>query len=387
MPKPETGTALERATKETSRPNCGAMEESVTQNNIIVIGAGVIGLSTARLLQDAYSTSQITIVAAEFPGDPDPSADFASVWAGAHYRPIAGSTDQLRMEAILAQRTAEVMKRIARETPEAGVEVLPGIEYLEDPPPENLGLKTGDIYAGIGDDFVVLKQGELPETVRWGCKYMTYSINVPMYCSWLLEKFQSGGGKCIRQRLSCAQQAFEVFQEHALKKVSLVVNCSGRNFDLDSKMDIIRGQTVLVEQEYTATVTRQAKDGSWSFLIPRPRGGGTIVGGTKEVGDQETNARPETTQKLLQQAVQDFPDFVQSVRDFKVVKVNVGRRPWREGGTRLAIEPLDGDRQIIHGYGLGGRGYELSWAVAERLLQMVESAHVQGDQSLLPASL
>ena len=114
-----------------------------------------------------------------------------------------------------------------------------------------------------------------------------------------------------------------------------MVNCSGRNFDKDPKVKIIRGQTVLVQQQYRKTVTRQSSDGSWSFLIPRPSGGGTIVGGSKEVGDFETRARPETRNALLRQAVKNFPDFVADITDFVVVQDNVGRRPWREGGLRI----------------------------------------------------
>lgn len=347
---------------------------SASTEPIIVIGAGVIGLSCATLLQSRYPKATITIIAAEFPNTTTPSADYASAWAGAHYRPIPQSTPQLRDEAQLAFHTAEVMKRIARDSPEAGVAVMQGIEFLESPAEDVLNLRKGDLYAGRGDRFRILEKSELPDGVQWGCDYQTYTVNVQIYCDWLLGRFIARGGRVLQRRLSNATEAFGFGQGNGKGNVRIVVNCSGRNFDRDPKMKIIRGQTVLVKQQYHQTITRQNRDGSWTFLIPRPKGGGTIVGGTKEIGDHHEKARPETRSKLLQQSVEAFPDFVDSIEKFEVVKDNVGRRPWREGGIRVEIESIDRDRRIVHGYGAGGRGYELSWGVAERIVELIRSS-------------
>jgi FAD dependent oxidoreductase len=167
----------------------------------------------------------------------------------------------------------------------------------------------------------------------------------------------------------------------AVEGVETVVNCSGTNFGRDDKMRIVRGQTVLVRNPYHRTVTRQYADGRWATLIPRPGGGGTIVGVSKEVDDEEEGPRLETRQLLLEQSVECFPDFVQRLEDFDVVCDNVGRRPFREGGLRMEVEEVEeaeqvqyGCKRVVHGYGAGGRGYELSWAVAERLVELLCSA-------------
>ena len=289
-------------------------------------------------------------------------------------------------EAKLAKETAEVMKRIAKEMPDAGVQILQGEEYLESPSSENLMLKAGEVYAGSGDGFRILQRNELPIDVEWGCEYTTYCINVPVYCSWLLDGFLDGGGQLVRTKIDCAEDAFDIVKLHKSGQVTTVVNCSGRNFDLDPKTRIIRGQTVLVRQSYHKTVTRQNRDGSWAFLIPRPRGG-TIVGGSKELDDKEADARPQTTQRLLEQAAEYFPDFVKSVGRFDVAKVNVGRRPWREGGMRIEVEHLSGGRRIIHGYGAGGRGYELSYGVAQTLNELVRTSERAGTQQQIRSLL
>ena len=339
---------------------------------IVVIGAGVFGLSTAITLQERLPAHSIIVIAVELPTDTSYTADYASMWAGAHYRPIPRSTRQLEDEAQLATTTAEMMRSIAKNAPEAGVAAMPGVEYLEEPPDENLKMKTGDVYAGLGDEFRVLHKSELPAGVKWGCEYQTYCVNVPVYCRWMIRKFQGQGGRILRHRLEEPEAAFEVAQKLDLKGAAIVINCSGRNFDRDPKMKIIRGQTILVQQQYHKTVTRQNSDGSWSFLIPRPNGGGTIVGGSKEVGDFETSARPETRRALLRQAVKNFPDFVADTTNFAILQDNVGRRPWREGGLRIEPEVAVDGRVIVHGYGAGGRGYELSWGAATKIVDLVE---------------
>ena len=344
---------------------------------IVVIGAGVLGLSMCTLLQSRLPARPVTLLAAELPStsshsSPSYTPSYASAWAGAHYRPISPSTPQLHTEFKLAQRTFEVMKRIASEKPKAGVKLMQGVEYLDRPGEGELEMKDGDVYAGAEDGFRVLQKSELMEGVKWGCEYGTYCINVPVYCGYLLKEFQAKGGRIVSRRIGNVKQAFVLNEDEIGGEVSTVVNCSGTNFGKDPKVQLIRGQTVLVKNPYHRTVTRQYADGRWATLIPRPLDGGTIVGVSKEIGDEEETARPETRQLLLKQSIECFPDFVEKLEDFEVISDNVGRRPFREGGLRMEVEELDdGRKRIVHGYGAGGRGYELSWAIAERLVELL----------------
>lgn len=269
------------------------------------------------------------------------------------------------------------------------MKLVTGVEYLDRPGEGELGMRDGDVYAGIGDGFRVLKregEGGWMEGVRWGCEYGTYCVNVPVYCGWLMRGFEGRGGKILKRGIGGAMEAFDVDRSNGVGgEASTVVNCSGTNFGQDPKVKIIRGQTVLVKNPYHRTVTRQYADGRWATLIPRPLDGGTIVGVSKEISDAEEKARPETRQLLLEQSVECFPDFVQKVEDFEVICDNVGRRPFREGGLRMEVEELeDGRKRIVHGYGAGGRGYELSWTVAERLVELVSSAGSVKAENMVP---
>ena len=341
---------------------------------VIVIGAGVIGLSVAyRVLTDDPSI-HVAVIASELPSDPSArnTADYASMWAGAHHRPIPGAAPQLKDEAAMALDTAAVMKSLARETSQCGVQVIPAVEYVERPTEAELSLEPDVPYVWEGDDFRVLPRDKLPRGVEWGCAYETYCVNPHVYCGWFLKEIRRMGAQVVRHRLSSVKDAFKLSRQLGSSKPTVVVNCSGRGIDFDSKVGIIRGQTILVRQQRHQTVTRQCADGSWAFLIPRPANGGTIVGGTKEPGDWEAGARTTTQERLLATAATLFPDFVSNPNAFDVIGVNVGRRPSREGGMRIETEPAGAGQYIVHAYGAGGRGYELSWGVAARVAPMVK---------------
>lgn len=129
------------------------------------------------------------------------------------------------------------------------------------------------------------------------------------------------------------------------------------------------------------------------------------MGGTKEVDDLELAPRRATRELLLRQFAATHPPTLtsgavtgaavsgdeaipSSARDalvraqadgmdgnrvgFSVIADIVGWRPTRKGGMRLETERLgNGSGVVVHAYGLGGRGYELSWGVAEEVLHHV----------------
>lgn len=134
------------------------------------------------------------------------------------------------------------------------------------------------------------------------------------------------------------------------------------------------------------TVTKQNKDGTWSFLIPRFFNGGTIVGGTKEPGDWRSTPCMRTRQKLLENGLEieplahgdSRPTPKKTIDEIGVISDVVGRRPTRQGGMRIEVEKrtvaqhLNGsvNRSVIHAYGAGGRGYEISWGVANEVVTL-----------------
>jgi len=118
-----------------------------------------------------------------------------------------------------------------------------------------------------------------------------------------------------------------------------------------------------------------------TFNVSRNFEGGTIIGGTKIPDDWNPNPSLELREKLLSNFAVMYPDILGPEGKFTVIRDIVGRRPTRKGGMRLEKEVARGNRCIVHAYGLGGRGYELSWGVADKVAKLV-AEHLESTGSI-----
>lgn len=75
----------------------------------------------------------------------------------------------------------------------------------------------------------------------------------------------------------------------------------------------------------------------------------------------------------MQRAVEFNPALGngKGVEGLEVIRHVVGLRPSRKGGVRLEKEIL-GDMIVVHNYGHGGYGYQVSYACAEDVVELVE---------------
>ncbi|RYP63740.1 hypothetical protein DL769_006867 [Monosporascus sp. CRB-8-3] len=335
-------------------------------SHVVVLGAGVIGLSSALLIQG--QGHQVTILARDFPGpfetiDPKTQINYTSPWGGAHNRMVPPTNAVEEREHAISIATFRRMRALHDRHPEAGLSFMKGIEYLEAPGPQYLAI-TEEIAKEMGmERFRLLKPEELPEKVKWGCEYDTWCVNPVVYCSFLLRRFVFAGGKVVKREV---RDPVEIFAITELGPVNVVVNASGSGFG-DENVFITR----VANNTCSATITRQNADGAWAFCIPRNFDGGTIIGGTKEPNDWNPNPSPETRARLLRTFTTAFPQVMGDVNELRVIQDIVGRRPTRKGGMRLEKEAVTRDKCIIHAYGLGGRGYELSWGVAEGVMKLL----------------
>ncbi|CAH0033255.1 unnamed protein product [Clonostachys rhizophaga] len=355
------------------------------REEVNAVRAGVIGLSCALRIQSLLSTApsaqstEVVVASHEWPtsipgAPPSHSPDYASMWAGAHVRPIPASTPQLEREARWLKETVVRFAQQLEEEPSIGLTRTKGVEFLDAPPVEyqKQTKASFDSETGLGG-FRFLSQGEMPDGVKLGFEYDTFCMNSPVYCANLLRRFIAHGGKTAQRALKSEWEGFAI-----RLNVKLVVNASGAGFG-DAKSFPTRGQTVITDYiSATKTITRQNKDGTWSFIIPRFFNGGTIIGGTKEVGDWHTEASLETRQWLLEggcglmlYAGNASSSMTVDIARPAVISDVVGRRPMREGGMRIEFEEKQAGI-VLHAYGAGGRGFELSWGVANEVEGMVK---------------
>ncbi|KAJ3824834.1 hypothetical protein F5878DRAFT_555410 [Lentinula raphanica] len=378
---------------------------SEQKKEIIVLGAGVIGLTTAIKIQEAKGSEyNVTIIAETFPTDPR-TIKYTSFWAGAQY--VATRTDDLNLRR-MERETFDVVW--AMSEPGSGVAegcLLRCTDYAYLPAEEQYA-DGKDYPTAFMPDFRQLPSNELvPGSVQgFACTAITFDI--PRYLPYLLGRFTSGGGSIVRGTVGHIQQVLEggasIFASpHSSRKptppdaVILCVGLGARTLGGIEDQDVvpIRGQTVLLRAPWVNVMPtlRDLKDGANPpYVIPR-KGGDVIVGGTFHFNDWYPIPRPEITEHILARGLKLCPDLAPpeiraerepTVDDLRplIKDVGVGFRPYRHGGVRVGVEWMDSsplkDRvkkvPVVFNYGHGGNGYQASWGSAQIALEYLEGA-------------
>ncbi|KAL5322858.1 hypothetical protein ACEPPN_010837 [Leptodophora sp. 'Broadleaf-Isolate-01'] len=280
------------------------------QKQILILGAGVTGLSTAISLLTSPSTShfRITIIAAHLPGNFSPA--YTSPWAGGDWHSHASLSDEDADVRKWDERTYEAWTELLSSS--SSPSNSKSKSNPKDPPSaqENecetstgketsIGLKfttlryfwgastpaikadgSGIWFSRLVHDFHVLDLEEerregrpVPRDAVFGTGFRSMTFDPPLYLEYLLGRVRELGGRVVRVRLETEGGLEGVVKEMRRivgegesedeekekggkgGELFAVVNCAGlsaRHFlpsDEAEKLFPIRGQTVLVKGE------------------------------------------------------------------------------------------------------------------------------------------
>jgi D-amino-acid oxidase len=316
--------------------------------DVIVVGCGVIGLTTAVVMREAGL--DVGVVAA------DPPFETTSSVAAALWYPYRAYPEDrvLRWGA----RTYEVFEELSRN-PESGVFMRAGVELSRRPVPDPW-------WAGAVPGVRRCVESELPSGFRDGHTFTAPVIEMPIYLGYLAGRF--AGGRVERRSLSSLEEAGDG---------RVLVNCSGlgaRELTGDASLEPIRGQVVRVRNPgLERFVLDEDNPEGITYVIPRSED--CILGGTAEVGEWSTEPDPEVAEGILRRCAALEPRLAEA----EVLEHRVGLRPGRPE-VRLELETPEYDSPLIHNYGHGGSGVTLSWGCAEETLRLVREA-LEGRQS------
>ncbi|KAF8475576.1 hypothetical protein BDZ91DRAFT_185616 [Kalaharituber pfeilii] len=361
----------------------------MTSANIVVIGAGVAGLTTALLLA-RNTPHKITVVAKHMPGDYD--IEYTSPWAGANFVPMSQSGS---VAAEWDRVTFKELWRLVTTVPEAGIHIQDAIVYnrLEDANKVSADwfnelLKPDPWFKDIVPEFRQLRPDELPEGVTSGTLWKSVCVNTAIYLPYLVSQCLKLGVVFRRAVLKHISEARSL--HHTNSPADLVVNCAGL---LASKLggvedkNIIptRGQIVVVRNVapamYTISGTDDGED-EVMYIMTRAAGGGTVLGGSYQKGNTESQPDSNLAVRIMKRCIKYCPQLVkpgQGIEGLDVIRHAVGLRPLRIGGPRLEREVLnfEGDKEglrVVHNYGAGGFGYQSSYGMAEHTIRLVEES-------------
>lgn len=312
---------------------------------VIVVGAGVIGLSCAvRLAEAGYDTN---VLARDLP------AETTSAVAGALWMPYRA--DPLPEVLRWARSTHAELLRIHHQAPDAGVLLREGILLTRTAAADAGKPAWAD---GVADLAPLAPVHRPAPGYSGGWAARVPVVDMGSYLRWLRDRLVAAGGTVTRMPLA------------ALPSHGVVVNASGvsaRALAPDPLVHAVRGQVVVLDNPGLTQwlVDDTENDGDLLYVIPR--GDDVVVGGTAHEGDWGTSVDPEQSRRILRRAVAVAPQL----DGVRVRRHKVGLRPARPT-VRLETERRD-DGAVVHCYGHGGSGVTLSWGCADDVLDRVRA--------------
>lgn len=323
--------------------NVNKIEMIKEKQAILVLGAGVSGLSTGiLLLKTGYPT---TIWAKDLP--PNTTSDkAAAVWYPYLCNP--------REKAILwSKATFDYFVKEIINDPNSGCIRRKTIEVFTEKKEEPWWKDSLPNYSRP-------RKENLPEGYVDGYEIDGIVIDTEIYMQYLINIFKKLGGTIVQKTVSNIQEALENY--------NLAINCTGlgsKELFSDKAIYPVRGQMVKIKPNGFDKVVADA-EGPNSLTIIVPRINDIMLGGTAQVNDWNLEVDPKDTEDILKKAANLYPEF----KEVQVVSESVGLRPVRDE-IRLRDEDYSG-KTVIHNYGHGGSGFTLSWGCAQNVVDLVE---------------
>ncbi|WP_437730696.1 FAD-dependent oxidoreductase [Sorangium sp. So ce1335] len=307
--------------------------ERAPAQRITVVGAGVIGLTTALALQrDGH---RVQVIAAER-GEQTTSAAAAALWY-----PFQASPPE-RVNA-WSRKSLDALTRIAREHPEAGVDLVTCLEAADETRLPWWAPCVADLSIDAGPH---------PLGAPYAFRFTAPRVEPSLYLPWL----ESQLAHPVR---------VERVRSLAAVEGDCVVNCTGlgaRALTGDAELLALYGQVAITEPGDThpdVALGDERNESALIYVIPRRRE--IVIGGcvVPSADDRSLVPDPELTDAMLQRV------RAAGLVPGRLLRTRAGLRPYRN------TVRLEREGRVIHNYGHGGAGYTLAWGCADEVVAML----------------
>jgi D-amino-acid oxidase len=318
-----------------------------TSRDAVVVGAGVIGLTTA--VQLAEAGWNVHVLTKDLPMRTT-SAAGGAIWAAPYLVEPRGLVDAW---AACSLRVFTALARI----PGTGVRLARGIEASRTAtrPPAFLDML---------DDVSVCTLAELPPGFVIGWRYTAPLIDMDVFLPYLQDRLTSAGG------VICQQPIEDL--DDAARHAPVVINATGagaRDLAGDTSLTPIRGQLVVMDNPGLTEFFREDTGWSPDLLHLYPHGDRLVLGGIAQGGSWDLEPSLEIAEAIIGRCASIDP----RVASLPVIEHRVGLRPARPA-IRCEADPAATGYRLLHNYGHGGGGVTLSWGCASEIAKLAETS-------------
>jgi D-amino-acid oxidase len=365
---------------------------------VLVIGAGVSGLTTALCLRRRQF--EVTVLADRF------APRVTSVVAGALWEWPPAVCGHQPNETSLARAKGwcaasyPIFADLAR-TAGTGVYLRPVTFYFrrpvcDDPRQCAKMEELAAVVRGFRHDAALIDANGINPQLGLCDAYthLTPMIDTDVYLPWLLGEVRRAGGRVVEGKVTgpLVGQAEALAHEH---QAQAVVNCTGlgaRELG-DESVFPVRGALVRIRndgramppltQAHCVSNDGSATDRGFLFVVPRGQDR-VVLGGIAEPGawDLEIGLHNYDPVRTMYRRCVAFLPVLAAAEVDAGEPVRVGLRPFRSGGVCLERQP---GTPLVQNYGHGGSGVTLSWGCAREAADLVEGMLAgQADRSDTP---
>ncbi len=262
----------------------------IADKRAAVLGCGVMGLSTARLLQQRGW--QVTIYAKDLP--PNTTSDVAGgLWAptSVYRRSEATAAFDAQLHEAVVESHAAFVKLLGPDY---------GVSWRESYYLSNAPVSADDYYylqrwPALFPGISVLAPDEHPFAVPYVLRDQALLIEPAIYLPRLMRDVREAGGRIEVREMRSAAEILTLGEP-------VIFNCTGLGAaDLFNDRDMVpvRGQLVfMVPDERVDYVTHGAGEG---LLYMFPRADGILLGGTYERGMTHLEPDATTTERIVRE--------------------------------------------------------------------------------------
>lgn len=335
---------------------------------VVIVGAGVIGLSTALHLLERFPAGafnlNIHVVSEKF--SPNTTSNKAGALMVQGCAPNAGPEVTIDPETDMRMQnwTKATMQRLhsiyrSEENAQVQICVEQGYFFLDAHLPDPWYKDEVFGFHHVEVDSAEASLMHVPSNCVDVWSFGTYVMEPTLYLNWLMDKIRGRGATFEQRKISSLDE---------LSSYDIIINCTGlgsRDLLDDSLVHPVCGQVVLAKAPWIKHWLAFSGWNSIGYVVPRTTN--VVLGGTAIADNWSETPDIETAESILKNCQQHFP----SLCGAKVVGGWVGLRPFRDP---IRLESCEGPAGslLVHCYGHGGQGVLLSWGCAVDIGDIVQ---------------
>ncbi len=264
--------------------------------DVAVVGGGVMGLTSARLLQDAGW--KVTIYTREV------ARHSTSNRAGGQWSPASVYDKDVVTDAFMSQLVWAAKVSHHAQTNLGGADY--GIRWMENYFLSDKPFDDEDRYPGLADLFpyeATLQPDEHPFNVPYVRVMVTMMVEPATFLRRLTEDFHQAGGQTVLRNFADRSEVLALEEP-------VIFNCTGLGAKAlfgDDELTPVKGQLVFLPPDLD--VDYLTIGGGDELLYMFSRSDALVLGGTSKEGDWSTQPEPAETARIVAGHQRIFSNF------------------------------------------------------------------------------